>query len=155
LRRERALQVAVDDAGFDDGDAIVRVDAQDAVHALEAGDDAAARGHARAGGVGAAAARDERQAMRAARTHERDDLFMRRREHDRVGHRLAARVVVAVGQAVAGVGAERVGEDRAQVGAGGGGQCGIRHAVVSGAENIAASVGLCARGAVNPCIRTP
>ena len=94
------------DSGFDDRRAVRRIDREDAVHALERRDDAACDRNRRAGRVGAAPARDERHAMRAARRDERDDVLMRCRENDRVRHRLAPRIVVAVDEARRFVGGE-------------------------------------------------
>src|SRR5690606_31095107 len=89
---------------------------EDAVHPLEARDHAAFRWHRRAGGVRAASARDQRHAMRVAQPHQFHDLLVVARIHYRIRHRLPARVVVAVGQALAGIDAHRVAEDAPQSG---------------------------------------
>ena len=102
VRLQRALQVAVEHAGLDHRAAVARADVEDAVHALERHHHAACDRHRGAGGVGAAAARDHRHAVRAAGAHQRDDLLARGRQRHRIGQRLPARVVVAVGQAFAG-----------------------------------------------------
>ena len=61
--------------------------------------------------------------MRAAGTHERDDLCVRGREHDRIRRDLAARVVVAVDETFDCIGAERIGaEEGLKLGDDGGGE---------------------------------
>ncbi len=111
---ERGLQIRVQHAGFDDREPVAAIDREDPVHALERSDNATRDRIARAGRVGAAPARDDRHAMHAACVHERDHLFVRGRKHDRIGHRFAPRVVVAVDEALGFVGDERVAECRAQ-----------------------------------------
>ena len=96
MRAQRGLQIRVEHAGLAHREPIRRIDREYAVHALERHHDAARNRHARAGRVGAAAARDERNAMRAAGANERNDLLVRRRKHDGIRHRFAPRIVVAV-----------------------------------------------------------
>ena len=69
--------VEVDHAGLDDGDALRRVEAEDAVEAIERDDDAIRDGKRAAGEAGAAAARDEGQALRVAEADEGDDFVWR------------------------------------------------------------------------------
>ena len=114
LRFQCCLQVAVEYTRLHDRVAIRGIDAQDTVHALEGHDDATLGRHGCPGRVRAAAARDQRYARGAAGADQRDDLFVRRREHDGVRHRLAARVVVAVDGARGRVGFERAGKGRAE-----------------------------------------
>ncbi len=96
MRAQRSLQIRIEHAGLADREPVRGIDREDAVHALERNHDAARDRNARAGRIGAAAARDERNKLRAAGTHECDDLLVRRRKHDSVRQRFAPRVVVTV-----------------------------------------------------------
>jgi hypothetical protein len=115
MRLQRGLQIGVQHAGLDDCGTVRGIDREDRVHALERCDDTTCDRHGRASRVGAASARDERRAIRETRRDKRDDILVRRRKHDRVRHRLAPRIVVAVDEARRLVGREaRVAERRAE-----------------------------------------
>ena len=87
---ERGLQIAIEYARFDHGETVVGIDLDDAVHAFERNHDPAVDRHRRAGGVGAAAARDQRRARGAAGAHELHDLCVFDRKDDGVGLGLTA-----------------------------------------------------------------
>ena len=109
VRRQRGLQVAVEQPGLHHGDAVARPDGQHAVHALERHHQRVLARHAGTGGVGAAPARDDRQLRGPAQLD--DGLHLRR--HGRQRHRqrqaLAPRVVVAIGQPLGRVGQQAAG----------------------------------------------
>jgi hypothetical protein len=75
---DRALQVVVDHAWLDQGQPVGRVDAQDAVHALEGDDDAVALRHRGAGGAGAEPAGGDRDTMAVDRGPPRPATWPRR-----------------------------------------------------------------------------
>ena len=81
-RNRRRRDVEVDHAGLDHGDAIDRVDLEDAGQPVERDDDAVDVRHRPAGQAGAAAAGDERHAGLGAQAHDRDDLVGRVRQDD-------------------------------------------------------------------------
>ena len=116
VRFERRLQVAVEHAGFDDRTAVARTDIENAVHAFERHHHAAGHRHRGTGRVGAATARNHRHALCAARAHQRDNLLTRGRQRDRVWQRLPARVVVSVGESLAGIGEPAIAELCGQLG---------------------------------------
>ena len=106
--------VEVDDAGLDDGDAIDRIDLQDARQPVQRDDDAVDVRHGPAGQAGAAAAGHERHPGFRAEPDDGDDLVARLRQHDG-----------------AGTGAKRgepVGLERGQAGRGGDDARGRQHA---------------------------
>jgi hypothetical protein len=94
----------VDDARFDDGDAVGGVDLQDPVHAEQGEHDAAVRGVRRARQAGAGALRYDGDAQGGRRTHHVLHLFDGAGQHDGRGHAGFAEV-----GHVAGVGAGHVG----------------------------------------------
>ncbi len=120
VRLQRCLQLAVEHARFHHRATIARTHVEDAIHAFERHHHAAHDRHRRAGGVGAAPARDHRHAMGMTGAHEREHLFARGRQRHCIRQRFAARIVVGVGEALAGIAqptaAEQGGEFAAQVG---------------------------------------
>ncbi|MEY9488326.1 hypothetical protein RKD26_004120 [Streptomyces calvus] len=106
----------VDDAGFDDGDPVDRVDLQDAVHLGQGEHDAAVAGVGGAGQTGAGALRDDGHAELGGGAHDVLDLFDRARQDDHRGAagRAEARHVVGVGGGDVGVGEHRFGGQPAE-----------------------------------------
>jgi hypothetical protein len=109
-------QGGVDDAGFDDGDAVDRVDLQDPVHPGQGEHDAAVGGVGCAGQAGAGALRDDRDAQGGGGAHHVLDLLDRTGQHDdgRRAGRAEARHVVGVGGRDVGVGEDRFGGQAAE-----------------------------------------
>lgn len=101
----------VDDAGFDDGDAVDGADLQDAVHLRQGEDQAAVGGVGAARQAGAGALRDDRDAQFGGGAQDVLDLFDGARQHDggRGAGRAEARHVVRVGGRDIGVGEDRLG----------------------------------------------
>jgi hypothetical protein len=81
----RARDVRVDDARLGDRDALVRVEPQDPVEAVEADHDAALDRKRAARQAGPAAARHERDALAMAEADGHDDLLACLGQHDRLG----------------------------------------------------------------------
>ena len=113
--------VEVDDAGLDDGDAIDRIDLQDARQPVQRDDDAVDVRHGPAGQAGAAAARHERHPGVGAEPDDGDDLVARFRQHDGAG--------------TGAEGGEPVGLERGQAGRGGDDARRRQHAGQSPAAN--------------------
>lgn len=101
----------VDDAGFGDGDAVDRVDLQDAVHLDQGEDEAAVDGVGGAGESGAGALRDDGDAEGGGGPHDVLHLFGGAGQHDGGGFAglAEARHVVGVGGGDVGVGEDGFG----------------------------------------------
>lgn len=80
VRGDCARERNVDDAGFDDREAILRVDRENAREAIES-DEHAAVGERSAGEAGARAARNERETAARELAHHRDHFIARSRKH--------------------------------------------------------------------------
>ena len=72
---DRFGDIEVDDAGFDDGDAILQIDAQDAVEPRQRKHDPALGRHRAAGETRARAARDDRHAGLPGDLYDRGDVL--------------------------------------------------------------------------------
>jgi hypothetical protein len=79
------LELLVEHPGLHDGEAILRCDAQDGVHALEGEHDAAVVRNSRTGRTGPAPPRDERDACIAAEHDQSRDLRLVGGEDDASG----------------------------------------------------------------------
>ncbi|MGC0340379.1 hypothetical protein RKD20_005413 [Streptomyces sp. SLBN-8D4] len=112
----RAGEGRVDDAGFDDGDAVDRADLQDPVHLRQGQHDAAVGGVGRARQARAGALGDDRDAQFGGDAHDVLDLFDRARQDDHGGGagRAEARHVVGVGARDVRVGEHGVGGQSAE-----------------------------------------
>src|SRR5262249_17361646 len=86
----------VDDAGLDDGEAVAVIDLEDALHAGQGDDHAAANGQAAAGEAGAGAAGEEGDVQVVADLHHPDDLLGAGGEDHHVGGALLDGVAVAL-----------------------------------------------------------
>ena len=102
MRRERGVEMALDDAGLDVSDARVGIDRDHAIHVLREVEHQ--RRVARlAGEAGAAAARENRHRVLACERNRRDHVAFMARNHDADWHLPIVRRVGGVGRASAGV----------------------------------------------------